>query len=149
MVHTVLLDFKFKPSMIVTGQMWFSELIQGCESFKELVEKETNFGKLLLLLDGVETNGSTFEKYVKHLHQMAIELEELVRKLLTTFESGNLTYLPEYRELKSRENDFKVAYTQDFRKFHAGILETLEDGINPHKTVSQEKSLRMCRSQTY
>lgn len=44
MVHTVLLDFKFKPSMIVTGQMWFSELIQDCESFKELVEKETHFG---------------------------------------------------------------------------------------------------------
>ena len=44
-IHTALLDFKFKPSMILTGEMWFSELIQGCESFKELVQKETTFGK--------------------------------------------------------------------------------------------------------
>jgi hypothetical protein len=75
---------------------------------------------------------------------VALELEEFVRRIFKIFEDRKLTYLPEYRDFKNREKDFRVAYTQDFRRFHAGILETLEDGINPHKTVSEEKSLSMC-----
>jgi hypothetical protein len=61
------------------------------------------------------------------------------------FEEKYQTYLPEYIEMKNKEKDFKVQYTKEFKSFHAGILETLEDGINPHKTVSEEKALCMCR----
>ena len=73
-----------------------------------------------------------------------MELDSLIKKLLKVFEEQNRSFLPEYYELQSKQKTFKVAYTEEFRKYHASIVETLEQGVNPHKTLTEEKALCMC-----
>lgn len=126
-MHTSILNFGFKPSILIGYQMWYDHCLPDCHSFKEFVDYLCQSRSRSP--ENPPQIGNFFDVYVKLMHQAAVSLESYVKQLLELFAEAGLGPYSACKELADQFAKTRLKYSSQAANHRQAFIKQEADAV--------------------
>ena len=136
MIYTSLLDFKYKPPMMIGGGVWYNTCLHQCDSFRDFIVSISKSNPYNI--------DRFFDIYIKHMLYATKQLDNLIDDMIKYFDDNKLNYYKESYDIKQLKMTSRIQYSSEYISYYTSKRDTIKDSIDPSDEMDEYKLQSLC-----